>query len=100
MPGQNTTRQPEIVHHLHALLHTFRVIQQQEDEFCTLMHSVERSGKLHAADSRELERLLTQVPAESLLHELDALRAALQLSQPVTAALSADSPEADPFHAD
>ena len=70
--------QHEAVHRLHALLHTMRVIQQHEDQFCTLMHAIQTAGKLTAADRRELHKLLDQMPGESLVHDLDAVRAVLE----------------------
>ena len=74
---RETPAKPATAPRIHALLHTMRVIQQHEDQFCTLMHAIERAGKLTAADSRELHKLLDQMPAESFQHDLDAVRDSL-----------------------
>lgn len=73
----STKVQPEVVAHLNGLLHTMRVVQQQEDQFCAAMHAVERAGTLRPADVKELNRLLDQVPGTSLLHEVETIRAML-----------------------
>ncbi len=87
-------RQPRTAHSIHALLQTMRAIHQHEDQFCTLMHSIERTGKLSAADSRELHALLDQMPADSFQHDLEAVRDTLR---PRPTRKAATSPE--PAHA-
>ena len=69
--------QPVAAHHIHALLQTMRAIHQHEDQFCTLMHAIERSGKLNAAENRELHKLLDQMPGPAFQHDLEALRETL-----------------------
>lgn len=63
---------------IHALLHTMRVIHQHEDQFCTLMHTIQTAGKLNAAESRELHNLLDLMPGEAFQHDLDTLRESLR----------------------
>lgn len=79
-------------HYIHALLQTMRAIHQYEDQFCTLMHAIERSGKLNAAENRELHKLLDRMPGPAFQHDLEALREIL-LPLPERKTLSA----ADPF---
>lgn len=69
--------QPETALRIHALLHTMRVIQQHEDRFCTIMHAIQRSGKVSAADRRELNALLDRMPGDSFQHDLAALKDSL-----------------------
>ena len=69
-PGPN---QPTAFYQLHSLLGTLRQLARHEDELCSLLGELERRGKLGAATGRELERLLHDLPLETLRQEVDAL---------------------------
>ncbi len=62
---------------LHALLHTVRSIAQAEDELCTLLHDVERTGTLTRDASTELHALLSKLPAHEYIDDLEAVRSSL-----------------------
>ena len=76
----------EVVHRLHALLHTMRSIEQHEEHLCTLLHHVQTSGRLEPAVAQELDILLGELPALSYQADLDALRHALPVPVPSGAA--------------
>jgi hypothetical protein len=62
---------------LHSLLHTVRSIAQVEDDLCTLLHDVERTGALAPESSAELHILLNKLPAHEYAEDLEAVRSSL-----------------------
>lgn len=69
---------PPAYHHLYALLHTLRHLAAQQDDICTLLAEIQRTGKLTAPTRRELTTLLHDLPTRSLDAELDATLSALE----------------------
>lgn len=69
---------PSAYYQLHALLETLRTIQCHEDELCTLLTEIQRTGKVGAGVRRELLKTLRSMPAMSLHAELDACFQALE----------------------
>ncbi|HVG27534.1 MAG TPA: hypothetical protein VM865_08015 [Acidobacteriaceae bacterium] len=63
---------PPAYYHLHALLHTLRTLQCHEDELCTLLADVQRTGKVSARTRREILELLHGLPSASLDAEIGA----------------------------
>ncbi len=68
---------PELYYPLHSLLHTLRELEAHEDQICTLLTELQRSGKLTAGLRRDLSALLTSFPAASLEQEVQAISSAL-----------------------
>lgn len=62
---------------LHTLLHTVRAIAQVEDELCTLLHEVERTGTLTPEANAELHALLNKLPTHEYTDDLEAVRSSL-----------------------
>ena len=69
---------PPAYYELHALLETIRALQCYEDDLCTLVGEIRRSGKMGAGVRRELLKTLHSMPAMSLHAELNACFAALE----------------------
>jgi hypothetical protein len=63
---------------VHALLQTLRDLQCHEDDLCTLLAEIQRSGKVGTAVRRELLKVLHSMPAMGLHAELDACFAAVE----------------------
>lgn len=76
--GLAVAKPPQVFYRINSLLYTLRAIAQREDQLCVLMHHLRTSGKLNAAMSGELHEILDEIPTQEYLHDLDALRAALQ----------------------
>jgi hypothetical protein len=68
--------------HLHTLLHTVRSISQVEDELCTLLHEVERTGVLSPTAEAELHALLNRLPSHEYGEDLEAVRSLLSTPEP------------------
>lgn len=75
---QGIAKQPEVFYRIHSLLYTLRAIAQREDQLCMLMHHLRTAGKLNAALTAELQKILEEIPAEEYLHDLEALRASME----------------------
>ncbi len=69
---------PDAYHQLHSLLDTVRTFATQEDEICTLLAAIKRSGALEKDVRRDLTKLLNMLPTDCLKQELSALRLTLQ----------------------
>jgi hypothetical protein len=63
---------------VHALLETVRAMQCYEDDLCSLMTQIQRSGKVTAGVRRELMNVLHSIPAMRLQAEMDACFDALE----------------------
>jgi len=61
---------PPAYYHLHALLHTIRSLQCHEDDLCTLITEIQRSGRIGPRLHREITELLNNLPVASLEAEL------------------------------
>jgi hypothetical protein len=57
---------------LHALLETVRAMQCYEDDVCTLLTQIQRTGRVTAGVRRELINTLQSIPALRLQAEMDA----------------------------
>ena len=68
---------PDVYYPLHSLLHTLRELETHEDQICTLLTEIQRSGKMTASLRRDLSALMISFPAASLQQEVHALSAAL-----------------------
>ena len=68
---------PPSYHHLYALLHTLRHLASHQDEICTLLADIQRTGKLNARTRRELTDLLHNLPTRSLDAEVEAVLSAI-----------------------
>lgn len=71
------SRMPSAYYSLHALLQTLRQFAQHEDQICSLLAEMERTGKVSAQVARELRRLLGDLPLFSLESELESLAESL-----------------------
>ena len=69
---------PTAYYQVHALLETVRAMQCCEDDLCTLVAEIRRSGKLGAGVRRELLKVLHSIPVMNLHAEMDACFAALE----------------------
>ena len=69
---------PPAYHHLYSLLHTLRSLDSRQDEICTLLADIRRTGRLSAASRRELTALLHELPLAALTSEADAVLSALE----------------------
>jgi hypothetical protein len=67
-----------VYYNLHALLETIRAMQCYEDDLCTLLAEIQRSGKLGPGVRRELTNTLQSIPAMRLEAEMDACFDALE----------------------
>lgn len=63
---------PPAYYQVHALLETVRAIQCYEDDLCTLLAEIQRSGKVGAGVRRDLLKLLHSMPMMSFHAELDS----------------------------
>ena len=72
-----TRSMPEVYYPLHSLLHTLRELQAHEDQLCTLLTEMQRTGKVTARIRSELSAFLTSFPAASLDQEVRAIFYAL-----------------------
>ena len=70
-------QQPKVYYKLHALLHTVRAIGQYEDQLCTLLHEIERTGAADPKLHRELLGLLEEMPTVAYQADLNAVRGEL-----------------------
>ena len=70
---------PIAYQHLYALLHTLRSLAAHQDQVCTLLADIQRTGKLNATARRELNALLHELPTASLNAEVEAVFSALEL---------------------
>lgn len=66
-------RMPSAYYDLHALLQTLRQLAAHEDQICTLLTEMERTGKMSGKLSREIHQLLGELPIFSLESELESL---------------------------
>jgi hypothetical protein len=69
---------PTAYYQVHALLETVRAMQCCEDDLCTLLADIRRSGKVGAGVRRELLKVLHSMPVMNLHAEMDACFAALE----------------------
>ena len=69
---------PQAYYRLHALLETVRAMQCCEDDLCTLVAEIRRSGKVGPGMRRDLLKTLQGIPAMSLQAEMDACFEALE----------------------
>ena len=64
---------PEPYYPLVSLLHTLREMQAHEDQICSLLTEIQRSGKLTANLRRDLSAFMASFPAASMKQEIEAL---------------------------
>jgi hypothetical protein len=69
---------PPVYYRLHALLESIRSLQSHEDELCTMLAGMQRSGRIGPRLERQIEALLHDLPALRLNAEMDACFAALE----------------------
>ncbi len=69
---------PQVYYPLHSLLHTLRAFETHQDQICTLLADIQRSGKVNASLRKELSTLLNQLPSATLDAELHAVWSALE----------------------
>jgi hypothetical protein len=69
---------PGAYYPLHSLLQTLRTMASHEDDICTLLAEMERTGRLSSAVRRDLGRLLSALPMHSLHQELGDLGEAME----------------------
>jgi hypothetical protein len=69
---------PRAYYQIHALLETVRALACCEDELCTLLAQIQRSGKVGAGVRRELLNVLHRMPVMNLHAEMDACFDALE----------------------
>lgn len=79
--GLAVAQPPEVFYRINSLLYTLRAIAQREDQLCMLMHHLRTSGKLNATLAAELHEILEEIPAQEYLHDLHALRSALDAAE-------------------
>ena len=103
--GKSTTpRKPAeltLAHRLHALLHTVRHIAHVEDELCTLLHAAEHGETTAPELANDLRALLTRMPANDYIVDLEAVRSALAVrkAKRLTAAKKLSSKPRKPLRA-
>ncbi len=68
--------------HLQTLLHTVRAIGHAEDELCSLLHEVERTGALSPEGTDELRTLLSKMPFGEYTEDMEAVRSSLNIAAP------------------
>ncbi len=87
---------PKAFYRVHALLHTMRLIQEHEDQLCTLMTEIRNAGEVSPELQTELHALLEEIPAADLQSNVDAVRETLGLvaSPPKKAARRSNQPPA------
>lgn len=69
---------PRAYYSVHALLETVRAMQRCEDDLCTLLAEIQRTGKVGAAVRRDLLKTLHSIPAMNFDAEMDACFEALE----------------------
>lgn len=69
---------PAAYYQLHALLETVRAMQCYEDDLCTLLAEIQRSGKVGAGVRRDLLKVLQSMPVMRLQAEMDSCLDALE----------------------
>ena len=69
---------PRTYYQVHALLESVRAMQCCEDDLCTLLAEIRRSGKVGSGLRRELLKVLHSMPLMNLHSELDACLDALE----------------------
>ena len=84
-----TKQHPLIFYKVHALLHTLRTINGYEDQLCTLLEEIKRSGEVSETVHRELEQILEDIPSHEYVDDLKTLRNDLA-SAPIPATLGSD----------
>ena len=78
-PKPTPAPHPPVFYSLHALLHTVRILQEQEDQLCALLHELRTTGTLSPALAAELNDLLDAMPTWEYQDNLEAVRSALAL---------------------
>ena len=68
---------PEVYYPLHSLLQTLRELEAHENQLCTLLTELQRTGKITARVRSDLSAFLTSFPAASLEQEVRAIFYAL-----------------------
>ncbi len=81
----STKATPAVVHHISALLHTMRCIDQHEQQLCTLMHEISSTGVVSTEVSEELRILLDEMPSRDYTDDLEAIRDAVSQPAPSSA---------------
>ena len=69
---------PAPYYQLHALLETVRAMQCYEDDLCSLVAEIRRSGKMGSAVRRDLLKTLHSMPVMRLQAEMEACFDALE----------------------
>ena len=69
---------PPAYYQLHALLETVRSLQCCEDDLCTLLAQIQRSGKVGVTLRRDLLNVLHSMPVMRLHAELDGCLEAVE----------------------
>ncbi len=73
---------PEVFCRINSLLRIMRVIEQHEEQLCTIMNDIKISGAVSAAVATELRGLLDEIPSSEYQEDLNAVRAALGSNLP------------------
>ena len=69
---------PPVYQHLYSLLHTLRSLESHQDQICTLLADIQRTGKTGPGVQRELKALLHDLPSGGLDAEVRAVWSALE----------------------
>ena len=68
---------PGVYSRLHSLLRVMRIIEQHEEQLCSMMHEIKSSGVVSEAMRAELSGLLDEMPLSEYQNDLEGLRQAL-----------------------
>lgn len=77
---------PPVYYQLHSLLHTLHSFAEHEEEICSLLSEIKRSGKVGARVRKELSAALDALPVHALQTDFDASWQALDDETPASAA--------------
>lgn len=75
-------KQPEVFYRINSLLRIMRVIEQHEEQLCTIMNDIKISGAVSAAVANELHNILDEIPSSEYQEDLNAVREALGSTLP------------------
>lgn len=68
---------PPVYYRVYALLQTIRALASHEDELCSLLAEIQRTGRIGPRSQRALSELLHSLPAMSLHAEIEQAFSAL-----------------------
>lgn len=75
-------RQPPVFYRINSLLRVMRVIEQHEEQLCTLMHDIKSSGAVSVGVAAELRTILEEMPSSEYREDLQAVKEALDAVSP------------------